>query len=43
MSQIIVEGVMYINPHMSNNDGVIRAINGKSGWILIKAIGAGEK
>ena len=38
-----MEGVTYINPSMYKNDGVIRASNEKSGWILIKAKGAGEK
>ena len=43
MNHIIVEGVTYINPHMLNNDGIIRATNEESGMILIKAQGAGEK
>ena len=38
-----MEGVEYINPSMYKNDGIIYAVNGESGFILIKAKGAGEK
>ena len=37
MTTINVEGVTYINPSMYKNDGIIYAVNGESGFILIKA------